>query len=209
PPCVFCRRPRRSPLLEANTKMTKNNYAGINPMVVRIAKSAARRMIGKYGLTESDLPDLEQELVCTGLKMMARFDPGKSKENTFIARVVESKVLDLINQRQAECRDWRKCRDSLNRTVTLLDVGVIEKIETLECEQNSDPLLILDVTLILERLPPDLREICEIMKYYGGNGLLNDMPQTMFFRKLQRLRDIFLQAGLDEKFSLKTLPPPV
>ncbi|MDD5698884.1 MAG: sigma factor [Victivallaceae bacterium] len=189
--------------------MNKNSYTGINPAVVRIAKSAARRMIGKYGLTESDLPDLEQELVTAGLKMMVRFDPEKSKESTFIARVVESKILDLIIRRQAECRDWRRCRDSLNRTVTLPEVGVIEKIETIECEQNSDPLLILDVTLILERLPPDLREICEIMKYYGRSGPLNDMPRIMFFRKLQRLRDIFLQAGLDEKFSLKTLPSPV
>ncbi|MDD5698394.1 MAG: sigma factor [Victivallaceae bacterium] len=191
--------------------MTKNNYAGISPAVVRIAKSAARKVIGRHGFTESDLPDLEQELVCAGLKMMARFDPGKSKENTFIARVVESKILDLIIRRQAECRDWRKCRDSLNQTVTLPDVGVIEKIETLECEQNCDPLLILDVILILERLPPDLLELCEILKYCDRNEALEDYPvsRSAFFRRLQSLRDIFLQAGLDEKLSLKTLPPPV
>ncbi|MDD5728837.1 MAG: sigma factor [Victivallales bacterium] len=189
--------------------MTKNSYTGISPVVVRIARSAARRVIGKYGLTESDLPDLEQELVTAGLKVIERFDPEKGKESTFIARVIESKVLDLIIRRQAECRDWRKCRDSLNQTVTLSEIGVIEKIETLECEQNCDPLLILDIILILERLPPDLREICEIMKYYGRNGPLNNIPQIMFFRKLQRLKDIFLQAGLDEKFQLKTLPSPV
>ncbi|MDD5699461.1 MAG: sigma factor [Victivallaceae bacterium] len=191
--------------------MNKNSYTGINPAVVRIAKSAARRVIGKYGLIESDLPDLEQELVTAGLKVIERFDPEKSRENTFIARVVESKIIDLINQRQAECRDWRKCRDSLNQTVTLPDIGVIEKIEMLECEQNCDPLLILDVTLILERLPPDLLELCQVLKYCDRNEALEGYPvsRSTFFRRLQALRDIFLQAGLAEKFSLKTLPPLV
>ena len=183
--------------------MNKNSYTGINPVVVRIARSAARRVIGKYGLTESDLPDLEQELVTAGLKAIERFDPEKSRESTFIARVIESKVLDLIKQRQTECRDWRKCRDSLNQTVTLPDIGVIEKIETLESEQNSDPLLILDVILILERLPPDLLELCQVLKYYGGNEAPDNCPGSRytFFRNLQTLEGIFRQAGLDEKFN--------
>ena len=191
--------------------MNKNSYTGINPAVVRIARSAARRVIGKYGLTESDLPDLEQELVTAGLKVIERFDPEKSKETTFITRVVESKVLDLIKQRQTECRDWRKCRDSLNQTVTLLDIAVIEKIETLECEQNGDPLLILDVALILERLSPDLQEFCQVLKYYDRNEALEDSPvsRSAFSRKLQTLKNIFQQAGFDEKFPLKTLPSPV
>jgi RNA polymerase sigma-70 factor (ECF subfamily) len=177
----------------------------------KIIRRRARLLIGLFGFTEHDVPDIQQELFLELYKRIENFDPEKSKENTFIARVVESKVIDLINQRQAECRDWRKCRDSLNQTVTLPDVGVIEKIETLECEQNCDPLLILDVTLILKRLPPDLLELCEILKYYDRNEALEDYPasRSTFFRRLQALRDIFLQAGFDEKFSLKTLPPPV
>jgi hypothetical protein len=95
--------------------------------------------------------------------------------------------------------------------VTLPDIGVIEKIDTLEFEQSSDPLLILDVTLILERLPPDLQKFCQVLKYYDKNEALEDYPASRFtfFRKLKELKDIFLQAGLDEKFSSKTLPSPV
>ncbi|MCK4981682.1 MAG: sigma-70 family RNA polymerase sigma factor [Victivallaceae bacterium] len=142
----------------------------------KIIRRQAWMLIGLFGFTEHDVPDIQQELFLEFYKRKENFDPEKSKEITFIARVVESKVIDLINQRQAECRDWRKCRDSLNQTVTLPDIGVIEKIETLECEQNCDPLLILDVTLILERLSPDLREICQVLKCYGRNEVLDDCP---------------------------------
>jgi RNA polymerase sigma-70 factor (ECF subfamily) len=177
----------------------------------KIIRRRARLLIGLFGFTEHDIPDIQQELFLELYKRQESFDPEKGKESTFIARVIESKVLDLIKQRQAECRDWRRCRDSLNQTVTLPDIGVIEKIETLESEQNSDPLLILDVALVLERLSPDLLELCQALKYYDRNEVLEDSPvsRSAFSRKLQALKDIFLQAGLNEKFSLKTLPPPV
>ncbi|MDD5699555.1 MAG: sigma factor, partial [Victivallaceae bacterium] len=197
PPCVFCRRPRRSPLLEANTKMTKNNYAGINPMVVRIAKSAARKTIGRYGFTESDLPDLEQELVTAGLKMMARFDPGKSKETTFIARVVESKILDLIVRRQAECRDWRKCRQSLNETVIISDVGAVELIDLICTDDNKNFALVVDVDIIRGRLPAELQELCE----YLINCAPGEIPEAAmqsrgaFQYRMKKLRENFQKHG--------------
>lgn len=177
----------------------------------KIIRRRARLLIGLFGFTEHDVPDIQQELFLELYKRQKSFDPEKGKESTFIARVIESKVLDLIKQRQTECRDWRKCRDSLNQTVTLPDIGVIEKIETLESEQNSDPLLILDVTLILERLSPDLREVCQVLKYYDRNEALEESPvsRSAFSRKLQALKKIFLQAGFDEKFPSKTLPSPV
>ena len=177
----------------------------------KIIRRQARMLIGLFGFTKHDVPDIQQELFLELYKRKENFNPEKGRESTFIARVVESKVLDLIKQRQAECRDWRQCRDSLNQTVTLPGIGVIEKIETLESEQSSDPFLVLDVTLILERLSPDLLEVCQALKYYDRNEALEDssVSRSAFFRKLQALKDIFLQAGFDEKFPLKTLPSPV
>jgi RNA polymerase sigma-70 factor (ECF subfamily) len=177
----------------------------------KIIRRQSRMLIGLFGFTEHDVPDIQQELFLELYKRKENFDPEKGRESTFIARVVESKVLDLIKQRQAECRDWRRCRDSLNQTVNLPGIGVIEKIETLESEQNSNPLLVLDVTLILERLPPDLAALCQVLKYYDKNEASEDYPasRSAFSRKLQALRDIFMQVGFDEKFPSKTLPSPV
>ncbi len=177
----------------------------------KIIRNQAWMLVGLFGFNEHDVPDIKQELFLELYKRIESFDPGKSKENTFIARVVESKVIDLINQRQAECRDWRKCQDSLNDIISLPDVGAIEKIDTLEYDQNCDPLLILDVTLVIERLPPDLRRLCFALKHYGKTEVLDDCPvsKDVFYRKLQMLKDIFQQAGLDQKFPLKTFPSPV
>jgi DNA-directed RNA polymerase specialized sigma24 family protein len=185
--------------------------SGLFLLAEKIIRHRSRLLIGLFGFTEHDVPDIQQELFLELYKRKGNFDPEKSKEATFITRVVESKILDLIKQRQAKCRDWRKCRQSLNQTVTLPGIGVIEKIETLEFEQDSDPLLILDVRLLLERLPPELRKFCQVLKFYRINEALEEfsMPHSAFFRKLQALKDIFLQAGVDGKFLSKTLPPLV
>ncbi len=177
----------------------------------KIIRCRARMLIGLFGFTKHDVPDIKQELFLELYKRKENFDPEKGREATFIVRVIESKILDLIKQRQAECRDWRRCRDSLNRCVTLPEVGVIEKIDTLESEQTSDPLLILDVTLIQERLPPDLQKFCQVLKYYDKNEAMDNafVSRSVFFRNLQTLKDIFVQAGFDEKFPSKTLPSPV
>ncbi|MDD5599382.1 MAG: hypothetical protein PHV82_15655 [Victivallaceae bacterium] len=41
---------------EHTTAVCRNSYTCIDPMVVRIARSAARMVIGRHGFTESDLP---------------------------------------------------------------------------------------------------------------------------------------------------------
>jgi RNA polymerase sigma-70 factor (ECF subfamily) len=177
----------------------------------KIIRLKARILVGLFGFTEHDLPDIQQELFLELYKTIGSFDPEKSQETTFITRVIESKIFDMIKQRQAQCRDWRKCQYSLNQTVTMPEVGVIEKIETLEFEPESDPMLVLDVNLLIERLPPELRKFCLLLKHYGISEALEEfpIPQSVFFRKLYALRKIFQQAGLDEKFLSKTLPPQV
>jgi DNA-directed RNA polymerase specialized sigma24 family protein len=177
----------------------------------KIIRHHARMLKGLFGFTEHDVPDIQQELFLEVYKRLDNFDPAVSKEITFISRVVENKVMKLIEHRQAKRRDWRKCQESLNETIAVPGVGVVEKVNTVESPQHSDPLLILDVSMILERLPPDLLELCNILKYYAVNEALShcSMAACTFFQRLNALKDVFLQAGIDEKFYCKTLPPPV
>ncbi|MFA6716557.1 MAG: hypothetical protein WCS27_14340, partial [Victivallaceae bacterium] len=93
---------------EQTTGVYRNSYTGINPMVVRIAKSAARRVIGRHGFTESDLPDLEQELVTAGLKALERLNLERGNGVGLVAAAVKSKLNALLISRYAQKRDWRK-----------------------------------------------------------------------------------------------------
>ena len=58
----------------------RNKYRGIDPLVVLIATSTARKAAGKGSMDNDDLPDLEQELILAGLKALENFDPAKAKE---------------------------------------------------------------------------------------------------------------------------------
>ena len=70
-----------------------------------IACSKARKLVGLYGFTEHDLPDIEQELLLALVKKIPHYDPDIARETTFIMRVTEGKIADLISYQKASCRD--------------------------------------------------------------------------------------------------------
>jgi len=172
------------------------------PLARKIIRRKARLLVGLFGFTPDDVPDLEQELSIALLKRCGYYDPAKGKEATFILRVVERKIADLISYRQAGCRDWRQCPHSLNETINMADADDVEFLETLDDGNTSDHALILDVTMVIERLPPDLQEACRLLQNYSIGEIIEGRmaSHSVFYRKLERLRRIFKKAGFEKKF---------
>lgn len=160
-----------------------------------ISRSKARKLVGRFGFTIHDLPDIEQELLLALIKKLPYFDPGIARETTFIMRVVESKIADLINYRQAGCRDWRQRGPSLNTPVGASEIGVSDLVETIASENNSDFNLTVDVDEFIKQLPPELAEICELLKHYTISEILEIYPiaRTSFNIKLKAIKQIFHQ----------------
>lgn len=61
---------------------------------------------------------------------MRSYDPQKAKVTTFMTRVVEHRMVTLLEARFAQCRDWRRGRVSLNDPVNDRD-DAEELIDTL------------------------------------------------------------------------------
>ena len=167
-----------------------------------ISRSKARKLVGRFGFTEHDVPDIEQELLLVLVKKLPHYDPGIARETTFIMRVIESKIADIIAHRQAGCRDWRKCELSLNSPVVKSGMRVSELIETMVSENCSDLYLALDIAEFIEQLPPELAELCELLKHYSVTEILDDnlITHDAFYHNLQILKEIFLQNLSDGKF---------
>ena len=192
----------------------KNFYTGINPMVVRIAKSAARRAIGRHGFTESDLPDLEQELVCAGLKALERHDPERGNGSGLIAAAVKSRLNSILISRYAQKRDWRKC-SSLNAEIPgrSEDEDASSLIELLPSggnfglpdKEGRNPswkqLRCRDVNTAIGYLPPELQEICEDLKTMTSYEIMaeRNLTHAQFYNRLAKIRRFFLCfLGADE-----------
>jgi RNA polymerase sigma-70 factor (ECF subfamily) len=94
--------------------------------VVRI-KSA--QLVGKYGFTVCDQPDIEQELLVDLIVGLRRFDPARAKRETFITAIVQRSVARVIRHRRQPMRDYRRCLESLDRVVADDGVTVLEVVD--------------------------------------------------------------------------------
>jgi DNA-directed RNA polymerase specialized sigma24 family protein len=141
-----------------------------DPRVQKLIRRKAKDMVGLFGFSKNDREDLEQEFRLEILKQSALYDRTKSSVQTFSDRVIAHRIADLIAERQAQCRDWR-------RTVSLSDPlpGTEDDLPLEDCldaegsidarksacspqQEASDQRR--DIQRFLSRLEPRLREFC-------------------------------------------------
>jgi RNA polymerase sigma-70 factor (ECF subfamily) len=151
----------------------ENRFDGVDDYAIRLIKFKARQLVGKAGYTESDRPDLEQEMMLDLLRRLPKYDPARAMRTTFIATVVEHCVARLIESRRAEMRDHRREAGSLDERIegkhgTSVAVGQTIDQESywrrrhgLVRSQADRTDLGVDLEAALAELPPELREVCE------------------------------------------------
>jgi RNA polymerase sigma-70 factor (ECF subfamily) len=192
-----------------------NHYEGIDEYAVQLIKYKARQLVGRVGFTESDRDDLEQELMLDLLRRLPKFNPDRAQRNTFIARVVDHKIATIIEARKAGLRDYRLCRCSLDDR---FEYGEYEDgfcIERMEIIDQEDYLmrtgkisrrpselrdLSIDVRQAIEKLPPELLELCRRLDTDTVTEISRDtgIPRGTIYESIKKLRAIFEDAGLKD-----------
>ena len=184
----------------------------ISDYAKELIRHKARQIIGKVGFTESDREDLEQDMTADLLERLAKFDPTKAAQNTFVARVIERKISNMLRCRKAKKRDYRRVSCSLNDEIGEEDGEPIERAETLsqdDCdirigkrrrsleEQNE---LRIDISMVLSGFPKDLREIAEHLKYKTVTETARSLgiPRSTVYDSIKRLRLLFEDENLGD-----------
>jgi len=190
----------------------ENRYQGIDDYAVRIIKYKARQLVGRVGFTESDRQDLEQEMFFDLLRRLPKFKPERAQRNTFIARVVEHKVATIIEAQKAGMRDYRLCPCSLNDRFENEEGGSVERIDTINQDDYlqrtgnlSRPIsdlrgLSIDVRSAVEKLPPELRDLCKRLQVESVTEISRDtgIPRGTIYESINKLRTLFEDAGLKD-----------
>jgi DNA-directed RNA polymerase specialized sigma24 family protein len=161
--------------------MKTNNYAGIHPHIVAVIARKAHKLIGRYGLTATDVHDIEQDL---HLKVWTAL-PGLSTTvfEAAINQIVNHEIIDMIRKRERDCRDWRCVAFSIEDHVLGHDQNKDDDIEGYADILDEDLLAGLgyspswqsrrceqaDVAEGMSRLPDDLRDLAETLDASGGN----------------------------------------
>lgn len=180
----------------------RNKYDEIDPEIVKIVRSVARRAIGKAGLTLSDLPDIEQDLMLTALSALKRLQKDAEYEKAFVSRCVKNKLKSILRKRHCKSKKWFRCCVSLNLAVELDDGGMEELINLIDTDHllcnNScfcaDPYRDIDlagnINSLIKKLPKNLQELCHELKNKSVLELAREkkMTRKLLSWKMRELR---------------------
>jgi len=191
---------------------TNKKQYGINDYGEELIHHKARQLVGTAGFTVDDVEDLEQEMRLDLLERLPKFDPNKATYNTFVSRLVERKISNLIRHRTQEMRDFRCEEGSIHDVVESGDSGdeKVERIETVTQDEQDFRLgkhvrsteercdLKLDISLVLLKLPPDLRELAELLQAMSITDVARELgiARPTVYDRLKRLRQAFEELGI-------------
>jgi RNA polymerase sigma factor (sigma-70 family) len=166
----------------------------------------AKQLIGEYGLTPSDLADLEQDLATDLLRRLKDFDPRRAKRQTFAAKVIEHGVAAIIEHRSAARRDWRRECCSLNESLEDSDGQSLARYATIDVESGRPGTssaerqdLAIEVRQAMARLPERLRRLAQCLMTRTPYEAIHELgiPKTTLYRDLEALRQALREAGLE------------
>lgn len=183
----------------------------LNEYARNVIRHKARQLIGKCGFTHDDYEDLQQEMLLDLLMRLPKFDPSKASYNTFVARIVDRKISNLIRDRGRQKRDHR-CQvrpldeevegeaditreEMLSQDDVDLRTGRHDRPELERIEMR------LDVARALADLPPDLKALAERLLSQSVTEAARDLGvprSTLYGSGIARLRKIFEEAGLTD-----------
>jgi len=118
------------------------NNDGFSAWEVNLAKGKAAKLVGKYGFTRDDLPDLEQELL---LEIFLKRGAGNAwrnrtaSEHTVISRVLDNRIRNIIEAACAAKRCVHCEIDSLNKVICYGNDG-----ETITLAERRSPVSVTE-----------------------------------------------------------------
>lgn len=184
--------------------MDDRSHTGLNGYASGLIKFKARQLSRRSGFSRTDRSDIEQELWTDLCERLPRFDPAKASLNTFIARVVERKVISILRYHLAEMRSPARVEASLNDPVLDADGRDVDRHQTTPEATNTWQRLNdlrRDLADLREQLPPHLRAVMDAL---GLGGTINSIATEMGISRraaekhVSELRRLFDDAGLRE-----------
>lgn len=193
----------------------KFGYEAFEKWEVSLVKKKARKLIGKFGITESNVEDLEQELF---LHIFLKKKGGSSKAQvrhqgkSVMAQILDNRVRDIIEKAQTKKREGDLKSDSLHRelgqseegdSMTYEDVLSEDKAlwrigrKRLVDEQETRHAL----HSTLGKLSPFQRKVCRLLlKHQKISNVAKalGMKRPTLYLEIERIREIFDEEGLGE-----------
>jgi len=189
----------------------KNTYEGLDEYVVKTVLIKANQLIGKAGYRREDYDDIVQEIFLDVCVRLQKYDPQKSKFETFVSRIVERKIADMIRAGNTGNRDLNRRAESLNESIELEDGTLLECIQTVEredlpwndgavFEQESDQSdFKADLHKIITLLSPGNQKLCVRLTRENIAEICRDtgISRSAQYDHIRQIRKRLKEAGFE------------
>jgi DNA-directed RNA polymerase specialized sigma24 family protein len=181
----------------------QNRYQGMDVYAEKVVRIKAKQLVDKYGFISDDKKDIEQELMFDLWCKLPQFDPSKSQKQTFISRLVDRKIADIVKAKGEQCRDWRlsePIEDPADDDCS--DNGI--KPDHENCDSQRDGRLQVDLAYdlskVLSELSGDTIQLCQQLKKdtISDVSKINHITRIALYRKLERVKRCCKNAGLEK-----------
>jgi RNA polymerase sigma-70 factor (ECF subfamily) len=183
---------------------------GLDPTLLAIVGATAARLAGTYGFSPADRDDIRQELLLDCVIRLTKFDFAKSSRSTFVHRIVRHRIATLVDAQRAACRDYRRCRESLDdpahadasESRPLRETLSADGCEAGNSRSSRSPWdhteLQIDVAKVIATLPADLAAVAVALKSAGVVQVAHQLglSRATIHRRIIRVRELFEAVGL-------------
>lgn len=186
---------------------------GFDEYCTTSVRIAARGLIGRYGVREQDLEDLQQDIIVNLLPRLEAFEPAKGAWTTHVNRSVKKATASVIRHRCAQRRVPPKQtgitaeEDSVIRN-TNGDSGAITgrmvELSDEQIDQHSQTLqqqaeMRMDLAAAMQELTPLQQQVCESLKYRNIEDTCTELglERWQVNQAIHRIRAIFARFDLD------------
>ena len=192
---------------------TNQKHCELSDYALELVQHKAWQLVGKAGYTHDDMDDIRQDLIVHLLERLPQFDPAKATYNTFVARLVERKISNLLRDRQAERRDHRREACSLNEEVDSGDdESPVQRLDSISQDEQDHRTgrqtrpaeeraqFQSDMAVVFGVLTPELRQVATMLQRMPVALVARklNIPRRTFREKhMTQLREIFTAMGMD------------
>jgi RNA polymerase sigma-70 factor, ECF subfamily len=184
--------------------------SGIDRDTTRLIKRKARNLVGESGFTESDIEDLEQDLLLDLLQRRPHYDPARAAWMLFACCALDHRAATLKEAQRAKKRNYRLNEFSLNERMRSEEGEYSERGESITLDdyllrtgRASRPMAELlelrcKVRALINRLSPKLRELCLQLMTKTVTEIAQDtgVSRETIYQARKKLQRIFEEAGL-------------
>jgi RNA polymerase sigma-70 factor (ECF subfamily) len=177
----------------------------------KLIKWKAKQLVGKYGFTDADREDIEQQLLLHLWRRWSGYNSNRHPD-AFAKVVVRNAVASLVERQRAIKRGGGRRQLSLNDPVGEEEERTIEHGDLVDQDSalrrlgrtqrpfTDEADLRLALKEVRDSLPPEAQELVDLLAKYNPTEIsqATGIPRGTLLDRITKLRKPLSEAGLEE-----------